>query len=510
MPGIKYIKNLQKSIFPLKISTVQCFLMLLAFLLFANTFANEWTLDDYPVLVHNPDIKSLGNFLQDQYRGRPIRELSFMLDHYFFGMNPSGYHVQNIFWHGLNACLIMLLVTRLCGDKSFALLAALIFLVHPIQVEVVANISNRKDSIALALSLLSFLAYTKAFDYKKKKIIWLAAAFSILVIACLAKQNAIGLIIVFIAYELAYIPAKQRLLSKYKYLLFLTFAIAISIFFVWYYFFEGRQIHHSMMSGVMAKMGISFSAGSTTPYYLLIMKSLTFMYGKILIPFNLAPEYTYSAPKGWINGWVITAMLIIGLYLRLLWISYIRSPLMFLALVWIAAFWLPVSNLLPFSYFAADRYLYAPMLGMSICMSFLIIKIFQYRNSIYLSLLLILILSLSALTWKQNSVWESKLNLWGKSVAVNPKSTTSLNNLGVIYLERGEMNKAISLFQRAAANFNDPMPYYHLGEAYEKKGDISKACAYYKNFLKFNDTAYKKQADDLIVRIYRQYRIKLR
>ena len=403
---------------------------------------------------------------------------------------------------------------RLCGDKSTALLASLIFLVHPIQVEVVANISNRKDSISLALSLLSFLAYTKAFDYKKNKIIWLSAAFSILAVACLAKQNAIGLIIVFFAYELAYISTNQRFLIKYKYLCFSAFAISIFIFFGWYYFFEGRQVHHSMMSSVMAKMGISFSGSSTTPYYLMVLKSLIFMYGKILSPFNLAPEYTFSAPKGWGDGWVITAMVVIGLYLRLLWTSYIRSPFMFFALVWILAFWLPVSNLLPFSYFAADRYLYAPMVGISICVSFIIIKIIRHRNHLYLNLvlilILILILSLSALTWKQNRVWESKFNLWEKSVVVNPESTTSLNNLGVIYMEQGEIDKAISLFQRAAANFNNPMPYFHLGEAYEKKGNYSKAFGYYKNFLKFNDPAYKKQAADLIVRINRQYQVKLR
>ena len=484
--------------------------MALAFLIFVNSFGNEWTLDDFPVVVNNPDIKSLENFLQDQYQGRPIRELSFMIDHYFYGLNPAGYHIQNILWHGLNACLILVLVTRLFGNKSTALLAALIFLIHPIQVEVVANISNRKDSISLALSLLSFLAYIKAFDYKKKNFLWLTAAFSLLAVACLAKQNAIGLLIVFFAYELAYIKAEQRFLSKNKYLCLSIFLTAIFIIFIWYSFFEGGQTYHLKMSAVMAKMGLSFSGRSTTPYYLMSLKSLTFMYGKILFPFNFAPEYTFSAPKGWGDGWVITALVLLGLYMKLLWTSYFRSPLMFLALAWILAFWLPASNLLPYSYFAADRYLYAPMAGLSICLSLIIIKIIRHRNPLYINLIFILILSLSALTWKQNIVWESKLNLWGKAVAVNPESTTALNNLGVIYMERGETDKAISLFQRAAANFNNPMPYFLLGKAYEEKGELSRAFGYYKNFIKFNDPAYKKQTTDLIARINRQYKKKLR
>lgn len=499
---------MQKRVLSWKLSTLQCLLMSLAFLLFANTFGNEWTLDDFPVLVNNPDIRSIENFLQDQRSVRPVRELSLMLDYYFYGMNPPGYHIQNIFWHGLNACLLLVLVTRLCGEKSIALLASLIFLVHPIQVEVVANISNRKDSISLALSLISLLAYSKAFDDKRKKIVWLLLAFFVLAIACLAKENAIALIIVFAAYELAYIPVDQRFLLKHKYVYYSAFVISISVFFVWYYFFEGRQLHYLLMSGLMANMGLSFSGSSITPYYLMVLKSLTLMSGKVLIPFNLAPEYNYSLPKGWGDGWVITGVFIIGLYVRLVWTSYRRELFIFFTLVWVLAFWLPASNIFPFSYFAADRYLYAPMVGISIFMSFIIIKVFQYRNHSYFSFLLILIISLSALTWQQNSVWESKLNLWEKSVEVNPRSTTSLNNLGVIHMKRGEIDKAIPLFQRAAANFNNPLPYYHLGEAYEKKGNINKAMGYYKNFLKFNDPAYKKQADALIVRLNRQYQKK--
>ena len=484
--------------------------MALAFLLFANTFGNEWTLDDFPVLVNNPDIKSLENFLHDHYPGRPIRELSFMLDYYLYGMNPSGYHIQQILWHGLNACLILVLVTRLNGNKATALLASILFLVHPIQVEVVANISNRKDSISLALSLLSLLAYTRAFDLNKKKFIWLSIAFVILAIAYQAKENAIALIPVFIAYELAYIPSSRRFLTKNKYLSLSTVVALICIFFIWYYWGGGRQFHYSKMSGLMAKMGISFSGSSITPYYLMILKSLTFMSAKVLIPFNLAPEYTFSAPRGWNNSWVITAMVGFGVYLRILWISYIRSPIIFFALIWIFSFWLPVSNLLPYSYFASDRYLYAPMAGISIFMSFILTKTFQHRNSSYLPLLFILILTLSGLTWKQNSVWETKLNLWEKAVEVNPESTTALNNLGVLYMDRGELDRATSLFHRAAANFNDPLPYFYLGKIYEKKGKYSKAFGYYKNFLSFNDRKYENIAKDLISRIDRQYRVKLK
>jgi hypothetical protein len=76
--------------------------IVLAYCIFANTFANEWTMDDFPVIVKNHDVQSFHAFLKNSRPGRPLRELTFLLDHAFFGLNPMGYHIQQIFWLGLH------------------------------------------------------------------------------------------------------------------------------------------------------------------------------------------------------------------------------------------------------------------------------------------------------------------------------------------------------------------------------------------------------------------------
>ena len=121
-----------------------------AFLVSANTFGNGWTYDDFSVIVENSDVRSWAGFLKDSYPGRPLRELTYLLDHSLFGLNPFGRHIQQIFWHALNACLIFTLGRQLQLARWAALLAALIFVLYPLKVEVVANLSRRKDSLALA------------------------------------------------------------------------------------------------------------------------------------------------------------------------------------------------------------------------------------------------------------------------------------------------------------------------------------------------------------------------
>ena len=132
-------------------------LLLAAFALFANTFGAEWNYDDFPVIVDNPDVLSFANFFKDQFPGRPLREFTFVIDHALFGMAPAGWHIQHIFWHAFCAWLLWLLAVRLDFGRTVAWITSLFFLVHPLQVETVANLSHRKESLALVFSLLALL-----------------------------------------------------------------------------------------------------------------------------------------------------------------------------------------------------------------------------------------------------------------------------------------------------------------------------------------------------------------
>ncbi|WP_432821838.1 hypothetical protein [Trichloromonas sp.] len=481
-----------------------------AFALYAGSFGHAWILDDFPVIVNNPDVQSLSGFLADSYPGRPLRELTFLLDHALFGLEPAGWHVQNIFWHALNAWLLFVLAARLGAGRFVAWSAALLFLVHPVQVEVVANISHRKDSLALACILLATLAYLRTVRPEGRRLVWLAAAVGLALVGWTAKENVLVLPLLWLGYELAFLAPQSRLLLRFPKWLGAAAVIACAGFFGWYLLAGGMAFHQLEMTRVLAKMTVYLEPGSVAPYFLMVLKSLAFMVGKLVWPLQLAPEYVYPAPSGWLDPWVLAALAILVVYGLLLWRTWRRWPPAFFALLWIGLFWLPTSNLWPLSYFAADRYLYTPTLGLALLTGLVVERWCPRRNFLPMQVMALGLLACGLLTWQQNRVWATPLSLWSQAVRVAPESTSALNNLGGAYLQLGQLEKSLEYFHKAARNFDNPMPWYNLGRVYEQLGDRDKAIFNYRSFLAFGDPGTAQLANRLRLRLLQQYGIQLR
>ena len=480
-------------------------LMAGAYILYANTFGNAWTFDDYPVIVNNPDIRSFWAFKNGfQFGNRTLRVLSLLVDYRFFGLEPFGYHIQNIFWHGLNAALIFILVGRLGGSKPVAWAASLLFLVHPVQVEVVANISNRKDSLSLAFSILSFLAYTEAIQPSGKRFVWLAVSLSLAVLALNAKQNALALPFVILGYEKAYLQPEERFLLRKQWPWALLFGAGVVFFGGWYFFFDGRELFLKTIHARLSYVNY-FSDSSEFVYFPMVLKSWAWMALRLFFPANLAPDYVYPVPESWIDPWTVSTLVGLALYGTLLILTLRRSPLAFWALVWLGAFWLPTSNLWPLSIFAADRYLYAPSVGFFIVLGLLLDKLINHRV-VKIGLILVLIISFSVLTWQQNALWRSAHTLWFHTVKISPQSSSALNNLGSAYAIDNQYERAIELFLRAAeANPYNANPLYNLGRLYERIGEPQKAIEYYRKFAELDLPANRFKVIALRERLKNKY-----
>lgn len=485
-------------------------LLVLAFILYAESFGHLWTLDDFPVIVDNPDVKSWAGFLENSYPGRPLRELSFLLDHALFGLNPSGWHLQNILWHAVNAWLLLLLALRLGAGRFTAWSAGLLFVVHPLTVEVVANLSHRKDSLALACILLATLAYLRGMRADGRRWLWLAGAFVLGLLGWTAKENAVVLPLLWLGYEALFVPAENRLLLRFPKLIPGLAAAGMLALIVWYFGFGGLESHRRAMAPVLAKMTIYLEPGSVAPYFLMALKSLTFMVGKLLWPLALAPEYVYGAPSGWFDPWVLGALALVTGYLLLLGRTWRRWPQAAFALLWLGLFWLPTANLWPLSYFAADRYLYTPLAGLALLTPLVVERWCPGKNYLPVQLMALLLFACALLSWQQNRVWSTPLSLWSHAARVAPASTSARNNLGAAYLELGRLEEARDEFKQAAANFDNPMPWYNLGRVYEQLGDREQALFHYRAYLAFNDPATATLAAQLRLRLWRQYGIQIR
>ena len=474
-----------------------------------NSFDNSWTYDDFPVIVNNPDLRSLWNFKRNLFGYRQLRELSLIIDYQIFGLNPAGYHFQNIFWHALNALLVFTCAVRLGSTKFVAWAAALIFLVHPVHVEVVANISNRKDSLVLAFILLSFLAYTEFIESTKRRIIWLSVALILAFMAYHAKENALALPLILMGYELVYLSPNKRFLLRRIWPWLSLLAIAVIAFVGWYFFGGGREIFLQESHERLLRMNY-FLDSTEIDYFRMVLKSWAFMFQKLIFPVKLAADYIYEIPSSWFDPWVVFAQAGLALYGASLIYAFYRSRLAFFALVWLGAFWLPTSNLLPLSplkYFAADRFLYVPSVGFFIAVVMLLERIVKHPK-IRIGIILLFVLTLSSLTWKQNDVWHSSYSLWTHTVEISPQSIHALNNLGTEHLQKGEYEQALALFSKAVKiHPNHAISQYHLGLVYEKRGEVLDAIKHYRIFIEIAPPINHLRAMILKQRLENEYGI---
>lgn len=469
-----------------------------AFCLFANTFGNAWTYDDFPVIVENPGIRSFQDFLQYNHPGRPLREITYLLDYALFGLDPTGYHIQNIFWHALNAFFVWLLALELGVSRCVAWISALIFLAHPMNVEVVANISHRKDSLALAFCLLSLLCFIRFRGANGVRWQWLTGAVAFWGIALSAKQNASILPILYVAYEILYRqPNRSYLLESKLKIILASFFFGLFGWYMYAHYLAGINFE-SMMKAVLATKAHYSGEFSFSIYYATIFKCWFFSWTRMMFPFQLAPEYSFKASLSWLEIDVVLAIATFICIIAILLWTHKKKPLISYGLLWFLVFWLPVANLLPQAYLAADRYLYAPAVGMIIVFCYLASLSFKNKALWGGTVAVGVILLLTVLTWRQNAVWRSPETLWSQAVTVSPDSSFALNNLGNVFLLKGQILEAKKLYEKSTeVDPLNPTAWYNLGLIYENAGLTLQALQNYRKFLSINAHDFELQAAEL-------------
>lgn len=443
--------------------------LIYSLLVYSSTFNGTWVMDDYSVIVNNPDIRSLGNFFANTFPGRPIREISYLFDYSLFGLDPRGYHFQNIFWHALNCWLVYRLAIRLNLTETVARLSSLLFLVHPIHVEVVANSSHRKDSLALAFMLMALISYMKIFEHKStsQRLSWLACAFVLWITAFFAKGNTLVFPVLVLAYEYALIPLNNRMILRWKHTVPLLCASSLIGLVVWYFYVSTLPSFQMAVMGAFLKTG-NFADFSASAYILMVFKSFVFMFSKLVFPINLSMEYIYAAPKSILDPWLIAALVLIsGLFvIAFRWKR--TSPQLFFLLIFAAFLWLPTANIVwYFSYFAADRYMYAPSAGFCILAVLISEHTLGFARRYFVVGWLGILCVLSILTWKQNNVWRDEMSLYTQMLKVSPRSLEAMVGLSKVYYSSKDYDRSAIYAQKAMErDITDYRPYMMLGNIY--------------------------------------------
>ena len=473
----------------------------ISYLVFAQTFSSPWLVDDYPVVINNPAITSLSSFFEHTRYLRPLRELSLLVDYQFFGLNPAGYHIQQIFWHALNGILLFHLALRIGYRRPVAWFATLLFLVHPITVEVLANISHRKDNIALAFGLLTIHFYHNALMRKSdRRFAWLLCAIGSYMLGFLAKGNMIVLPAICLVYEAMFFPPHERLVMRHsfwqhRFSARILCSSLLLAFAAWYTTIWNTWSFREAIVGSMLKME-SYDTLTPFSYIGMVLKSLAFMFSKLLFPSTLSMEYAYDAPTTLADPWICAGLFILVAVPLGAYFCRIKVPQLSFALAWYAIFSLPTSNLVwHFAYFAADRYQYTPSVGFSLAVAFIISLIFQYRTRLFLLISGLLISILSLLTWMQTSIWNDELRFYSRILEVNPHSKIALMSLVRYYRKHNEPEKAIDLIKRSLNGAtqlklaNSADMFSDLGALLNERGKPDQAEKALRTGLEFNPGA---------------------
>ena len=414
--------------------------------------------DDAEYILENQYVHTLSvrDYFTRFYIGNyhPLTMFSFAIDWQLFGNQAKGYHIENIVWHLFNSILVFYIGKRFSLTSFYAFILASIFAFHPLQIETVAWISERKNLLYAFFFLSAIFFYLK---YKlSHKFLQLFLVYLLFVFSLLSKSSAVTLPLVFVLIDVFIFNENwKKNIKRY-----------IPLFFI------------SITFGVVNL--ISQSSGkfiSSSHSYPLFDKIGIFGYGifhyiaSFIFPGNLSVFYSYPANLNTISiiGIITLIFLIAVIYFI---VKNKKWHTMFSVSFFLVNIFL-VLQIIPFGdAITADRYMYIPIIGLSLLLIYLFIKL--EINKMFLVLLIMVLPFLSVL---RASLWEDNILLLKNSLKKNPTSIIPLNSIGVIYMERNDFKNAFNYLNKTI-NYS---PNYYKG--YYNRGLLNGKIGNYKNAI---------------------------
>ncbi|WP_223923236.1 tetratricopeptide repeat protein [Geobacter sp. AOG2] len=454
----------------------------------------------------------------------PITWLSHMLDVELFGMDPRGHHLVNLLFHSANTCLLFLILTRITGTVWRSLLVATLFAVHPLHVESVAWIAERKDVLSTFFGMLAIIAYSW---YVRKRTAWpylvLCGCF---LLSLMSKPMMVTLPFVMLLLDYwplqrfgtrdADIPVEQRqagkklpfsrlIIEKLPLFIFAVLSCYITI-----------SVQKVEAMHTLQVTPLSFRIGNALVAYLSYL-------GKTVWPHDLA--VLYPLPK------TIPLLESSGAGLLLLLISYAvyalshKRAYLLVGWLWFLGTLVPVIGIVQVGLQSmADRYTYFPSIGIYIMsvwgISELAIRWPSWRVPLAVAAGGIIVMY-SFITWRYEQSWVDSTALFSHAIDVTadnyyahymlgnalyeenrfedaldqfaivrqlePRFADAYTNMGIIYAKMGQPTEAIKYFTTALSLKPESKDvHYNIAVALQAQGKAEEAIAHYNEVLRLD------------------------
>jgi tetratricopeptide (TPR) repeat protein len=467
-------------------------LLLLVFLLYANSLANGFVYDDHAQIEHNPYVHSLKNVgklfstsvLAYQGRGkgeirnyyRPATTLEFLLCFNLFGSFPLGFHLVSVLMHCVVVWLVYMVAVELVPDETFGLIAAACFALHPIHTEPVDWINGVADVEMSIFYLAAFWAFLRLGRKEARREIWMQAAMlGSFLLAAFSKETAMTLPVAATAYEYfcradRHETSWRKKLSRYGGfwavgLLYLTARWAVL----------GGQVP----VGLHGDIG-TFEA-------VLTGLSLLGKYAaRLAWPEPLVAFYPFHRSKSLLDVWVMLGAAVTVAAAAFLVCRWKRNRLAIFVLVWMFLSIAPVLNVHWMAAIVfAERYLYLPSVGFSWLAAGGILWCWRQSGAglwkgrwVVVATASVVALIFAAETVARNRDWKDDTSIALATLKVYPETSYLRSDVGMGEWEKGNHAEALRQWQIALAYEPDtPGALANIGFARVEEGNYAAAVA---------------------------------
>jgi len=439
-----------------------------------------WDDDDYVInnrAVHSPGSLRAIWLAHETPQYYPIVFTTFWLEHHVWGLDARGYHAVNVALHALNVLLLWAVVRRFVPRLAFA--TALLFAVHPIQVETVAWVTERKNLLALGLFLATTLLHLR--DRVRPSAAGLAATLVAFVLALLSKSVAVCWVIVppLITWWRGERFARRQLVRLAP---FVVIGLAAGLQTIL------LEVHHVGARGAEWQLGVA-------ERLLLPGKIVWFYIAKTVRPLELTfvyPRFVLE-PRSLV-AWLPTVLL--GSGLAALWLlreRLGRGPFA-VTFFYVASLGpaLGFFNVYPMRYsFVADHFTYLSISALLLLMVATVDRLLSSAPGPLRSagpiLLIGVTIALTLGTRAYLPVYRSLESLWNDVVTKNPQAWMAHSNLGLAFLKEGRLDEAERAFERALTIRPELIePRLNLALSYQRAGATQRALAIYRDGLEID------------------------
>jgi tetratricopeptide (TPR) repeat protein len=496
------------------------FISLLTAIVYLPALKNQFVWDDFTYVAQNSFIVSLNStafykMLTAFYASNwhPLTWASHALDYAFWNLDPFGHHLTNIILHSANTFLVFFLVLQIVSreinrqDTSsppslppltsskhliVAAVTGLLFGIHPLHVESVAWIAERKDllcALFVLLSILSYIPFTSSVTTKKRWI-WFSICLLLFICALMSKPMAVTLPMVLLLLDFYPLRRFDRftkgtvsiLWEKIPFFVLSTASAIITI--------KAQRAGQAIVSFEHWDLGIRL---------LNALRSLTFYLEKMIVPYTLVPFYPHPQQlHGLELQYIVSGIVVLAITGLCIWLATQKKYLFGIVWLYYIITLLPVIGIIQVgSQAAADRYTYLPSISIFMLAGIGVMIVFEKstltkHKNLFRGLTAICIAATLFLfgqyTIKQINIWHDSESLWKHVIASFPQKAPHAHyNLGFFYGKRGRFDDAIAQFKETLAiDPNHVNAHNNLGLAYDGKGMLDEAIAEFNKTLAIN------------------------